>query len=1546
MGGAGMPITRLNTREIVKQVGCSLQAGRGLLPLVGSGLSVESGIPTGERLLPYLRRVMRWCLHEQYDLDKAGWPPLTEVDRPVEPDPGAATRNDAIAATFVARASSPSPRAHGEDRSERRTHVAEEAARADGRWNAMLVLLSRLKRSEEPAVKLWLSKPSSHTIDAFGHLLTRGAHFNFGHAMLAQLARAARIRTVLTTNFDALLEDAFRRVRLDLDVYEVPLQGSLPDHRMVSTQPALIKLHGGRVGIRVDHTLDYSPDSDDVYTFAAYLSGLRLAPDPDPEVFRDSVDTSGNLTMIRDLLVLGFGGRDLRIMQLVTQALYVIRRASEASAPIPDVFWICHNHTDEMQLQDTLDRLEVRQEEQSRFRVTVEDAQILLHELYTSLTGTVPSRGLDCDFIRDIAPEPRQRVADSTLKPWLELLSRKEPRDGGADGRADRTPSGEDAGAARSESSVHSGRLFVPEAPANPVKGASNLSAPAAALYWKLSGQPRPRPDGLSGAARGDETDIPIEGRRCIWVEPSVFASPASLVRGLIARMAARNGRPETGVLRVDTESSTLRSACAHFNISPSDWVIFIYGRDGGGGLDLDWSETSAQSPKPDGTWQFSIERASSRRTTWVSDAWLELERYLLALRDAGFDVVYMPFDEQRYNRFEERFEHLRPGAYHELKIQSQAIPLSSLQVPKTQSRTGFSSEPPPSQRAVLDATMHWALDADCRFRDVELDNIDAPDDGTWRLRKLRFLYALSLCRQFQSRFVLLSNAAVKCVLPFNGHGFDNDVHRCAFVEWCLEELTARSAIRRRPGGFVWMHRDVRLGLQGQLEALKPESSADSATGRTPRPHDPATKPFDALRFKSRHHVQIAEAFEAAHRSTSSHWLMIEELFHLQQAILHADRKWEDAGEARLHALLIERCLIRTLRLLRGARRALERGTDSDLVDALFPEQPPLRIQWRGAPEGWLHRAPSQEQRIVRLYEVYEAEWTRLRSQLRAADQNSKAQNSGFDDVGKLATQGGGAERRDGSARRAEPLRTDARSGEVSAERAQKLDELQVRCLRTRIARSRRDYSRVDGELRAILNDTFLADGPRLLGLLDDLGTGKDFGQVRDGMLAAASQWLHDMPCDGLRNRTVAVATRTLRELVWLRTDELEDRYLPCWIHLHSPATDVTHEPARFREGRPSEIRSPPAVVAASDNRSHRTELRPPPLDQEGHVDLDQEGHVDLKAHVEQQGNAELARNDVAEDFARNREHSLRVCVLANVVHEMSNFLDVEPHLDEDQRAIGVRPYYAQALAYLERFREAHCHLNDAFGRLNRSRFSAHGHYWAFLELRRGAVYLLQAQFQLSRERSRVGKEGSDTDASVRQMLAALDDAWLSFTRARNHLVGGPLTPRHWGRLIAYELRTLAMYPALESLIGSRSIEGLPDRLPGGRLRRALELLQAETALDGGTPERKAQVAHSAYVLLHHEKSPDRRVANRLKALLRGWCATVSVPGSMGSANGDDLRARLDHFVAHVAELIDAGLDDDARSGAQRNPKQSLVVPSNASVTESIDPFEEAEQTE
>ena len=114
-------------------------------------------------------------------------------------------------------------------------------------WQSALDFLTRVLRSDQG--QLTLTPADSRVRDSFFTHLTRGHEPNAADLMLAHLAYPLRIQTVLTTNFDDLLEQAFARLQFPLTTFDVHEQAALPDAGLVLVQPSIVKLHGARFGL-------------------------------------------------------------------------------------------------------------------------------------------------------------------------------------------------------------------------------------------------------------------------------------------------------------------------------------------------------------------------------------------------------------------------------------------------------------------------------------------------------------------------------------------------------------------------------------------------------------------------------------------------------------------------------------------------------------------------------------------------------------------------------------------------------------------------------------------------------------------------------------------------------------------------------------------------------------------------------------------------------------------------------------------------------------------------------------------------------------------------------------------------------------------------------------------------------------------------------------------------------------------------------------------------------------------------------------------------
>lgn len=92
---------------------------------------------------------------------------------------------------------------------------------------------------------------------------------------------------------------------------------------------------------------------------------------------------------------------------------------------------------------------------------------------------------------------------------------------------------------------------------------------------------------------------------------------------------------------------------------------------------------------------------------------------------------------------------------------------------------------------------------------------LPADADASKRLMgKLQFIYALTLFRQSRHGNALCTEAAYPCPFRFNTNGIDNDFVRGEVIATWVEELRRNRIFFDKPGGSVWIHRDIRVVMQ------------------------------------------------------------------------------------------------------------------------------------------------------------------------------------------------------------------------------------------------------------------------------------------------------------------------------------------------------------------------------------------------------------------------------------------------------------------------------------------------------------------------------------------------------------------------------------------------------------------------------------------------------------------------------------------------------------------------------------------------------------
>jgi hypothetical protein len=403
--------------DVIKDILEALGRGRGVVPLIGSGMSAASGIPSGSDYRAYLfhclRRVFDDTRDGRWDPSTLLWPPFSEIPKIGDLSAEMIRWSEHVQKMLLreverrrSREAFEAERAIGEDRQAR-----WQASGVAADWRATLHLLSRVGPRPNGGVRIKDADPL--VIDSFFVNLTEGKRPNAAHSLLAHLADVLRIEVMLTTNFDNLIETAFQRLDMPLVTFDVHYDAGLPSDRLVRARRSLVKLHGGRYGLRADFSLDTHPQQSDIDKFCNYLA--PYADDTQPEVPSKNRETFAS----RDLLVMGVSGEERRTVGLVCHAL---TRFSNLK-----VHWICYSESD-VTLADEAFRQELQEIGQrprrasdpaakddrlERIRITLSpDLTLFLLELYQHIFLCLPPSRVGFPAIWPSPPSPLRELVE------------------------------------------------------------------------------------------------------------------------------------------------------------------------------------------------------------------------------------------------------------------------------------------------------------------------------------------------------------------------------------------------------------------------------------------------------------------------------------------------------------------------------------------------------------------------------------------------------------------------------------------------------------------------------------------------------------------------------------------------------------------------------------------------------------------------------------------------------------------------------------------------------------------------------------------------------------------------------------------------------------------------------------------------------------------------------------------------------------------------------------------------------------------------------
>jgi hypothetical protein len=582
------------TQEFITLLSEEREKGYGFVPLIGAGLSAPSGIPIITELKLYLQRCVGLALgadvldaddrRRRWNPRKDHWPPLSDPRRPQDID------------WFL--------KVYEEWQMRKRTptwdpelSVFQEALGALAEWRTALHFLSRLDSDVKGPDKrdvLYLNSPDRDVIDAFFLHVTSGKRPTLGHRMVAHLSTVLRIHTLLTINFDELLEQAFDQIGRRLTTYDVHLNSGLPPLSALRVTPSLIKMHGGRYSLRGDYSLDTPPSEEDRKQFISYLTGQlnnsdrsQSGSESDCEEEQVAAKNAGTgqaeatkqVPFQNHLLVMGCSVSERRVTGLIKEAWRRI--------PAPFcVFWVCYR-PEEMQAVANL-ALEALAEGPHPVRCHVlrhTDLGLLFLDVFQVLAEGLPDSGIVFPSLSRLAipPIPVEPQADVAAKKSDSTGPRATPAARKPDGHSLRSENLAMHRLVERNRATDQLRQRVQAVQDRNFSGHRLIIATTAVTDNSVAengkkGQPV---SGITTIAAQVFGELQAQGQDCLWLDMNDISSTNDMFEQLLDAVCYRAGVEDWMPVYLEQE---LRPRVAEVNritfATGRNWVIFMNARE------------------------------------------------------------------------------------------------------------------------------------------------------------------------------------------------------------------------------------------------------------------------------------------------------------------------------------------------------------------------------------------------------------------------------------------------------------------------------------------------------------------------------------------------------------------------------------------------------------------------------------------------------------------------------------------------------------------------------------------------------------------------------------------------------------------------------------------------------------------------------------------------------------------------------------------------------------------------------------------------------
>lgn len=466
-----------------------------------------------------------------------------------------------------------------------RRYIVETAVRSLFDWRLALQFLARLKTRD--GLYYLEEESDQYVVDSFNIFITQGRKPCLAHQMVSFLTRPLRIRKLLTTNFDTLLEDAYRSIDVPLEVFSIERNSPLPNPNSTQIRRSLIKLHGSMHETRADFSLDESPSARDKDTFLQYVW---------PRKDRIPVGVPSHL------LVMGTSIPDKRNLELIKHVC--------DHTPAFRVFIIAFN-------QDTVDFIKENFGPEYADHLVFTQSRNLdltLYEMYQAFTYSLPPAGFKFEFSQYIPPFE----GDINFHPPRIIAARDQYTN-------DQTFSSSD----EFHDQAHQ-LIFNPlgiATPGNPIiviDGEYGVTRTGASLFYSLQN---------------------THYRNCIWFELEDFLQPHQLLSETFRTISIKLGLYSVENISTEfaadseienSDSVTRRkisALCHHYGIDPQNWCLFFYGRNVAGSC-AGYVETTIVNVRIS--------------TDWKAEQYAIFASIMDTLAGFGFKIIYMPLTEKK----------------------------------------------------------------------------------------------------------------------------------------------------------------------------------------------------------------------------------------------------------------------------------------------------------------------------------------------------------------------------------------------------------------------------------------------------------------------------------------------------------------------------------------------------------------------------------------------------------------------------------------------------------------------------------------------------------------------------------------------------------------------------------------------------------------------------------------------------------------------------------------------------------------------------------